>query len=318
MVGKTFWTSKAYAMQIYLPIAEMAVPVESLLLLGVVVGFLSGMFGVGGGFLMTPFLIFMGLPPAIAVGTQANQLVAGSLSGVLSHWRKGNVDFKLGGVMLAGSVMGSIVGVMVFRMLQYIGQIDLVIPILYVFLLGTMGAMMFFESLMVLIRNKGKSPAEEKPSLHHHPFFQALPYKMRFPRSRLYVSALLPGTIGFVGGLLVSIMGIGGGFLLVPAMIYLLGMPTLLVAGTSLFQIMLTTIFTTMLHATASHTVDMVLATVLIISGVVGVQIGVRVARRVTGAWGRVLLAGLLLLVSFELAGELLIRPADLYTATIW
>lgn len=304
-------------MQIYLPIAEMAVRGEAILLLGTLVGFLSGVFGVGGGFLMTPFLIFMGLPPAIAVGTQANQLVASSLSGVLGHWRKGNVDFKLGGVMMAGSMIGSVVGVVVFRMLQYIGQIDFIIPVLYVLLLGTMGAMMFFESLMVLIRNKGKTPTEEKPSLHHHPFFQAMPYKMRFPRSRLYVSALLPGGIGFVGGLLVSIMGIGGGFLLVPAMIYILGMPTLLVAGTSLFQIFLTTVFTTILHATTSQTVDLVLASLLIAGGVVGVQVGVRLARRITGAWARVALAGLLLLVSVELAGQLLLKPQDLYTAVV-
>lgn len=305
-------------MQIYLPIAEMAVPVESILVLGTVVGFLSGVFGVGGGFLMTPFLIFMGLPPAIAVGTQANQLVAGSLSGVLGHWKRGNVDFKLGGVMLAGSVIGSVVGVVLFKMLQYIGQIDFVIPVLYVVLLGTMGAMMFFESLMVLIRSKGKPASDEKPSLLTKPFFQALPYKMRFPRSRLYVSALVPATIGFVGGLLVSIMGIGGGFLLVPAMIYILGMPTLLVAGTSLFQILLTTVITTIMHATANHTVDLVLAALLIVGGVVGVQIGVRVARRITGAWARVALATLLLLISFQLAGQLFIRPADLYTATVW
>jgi hypothetical protein len=304
-------------MQIYLPIAEMAVPAEAILAVGTLVGFLSGVFGVGGGFLMTPFLIFMGLPPAIAVGTQANQLVAASLSGVLGHWRKGNVDFKLGGVMMGGSMIGSVIGVIVFKMLQYVGQIDLIIPVLYVVLLGTMGAMMFFESLMVLVRNKGKTPTEERPSLHHHPFFQALPYKIRFPRSRLYVSALLPGGIGFVGGLLVSIMGIGGGFLLVPAMIYILGMPTLLVAGTSLFQILLTTIFTTILHATANQTVDLVLATMLIAGGVVGVQLGVRVARRVTGAWARVALAGLLLLVSFELAAQLLIKPQDLYGAVV-
>lgn len=305
-------------MQIYLPIAEMAVRGEAILILGTVVGFLSGVFGVGGGFLMTPFLIFMGLPPAIAVGTQANQLVASSVSGVLGHWRKGNVDFKLGGIMLCGSMVGSVIGVIVFKMLQYIGQIDLIIPVLYVLLLGTMGTMMFFESLMVLVKNKGKAPAEDKPSLHHHPLFQALPYKMRFPRSRLYVSALLPAGIGFIGGLLVSIMGIGGGFLMVPAMIYILGMPTLLVAGTSLFQILLTTVFTTILHATASQTVDLVLASLLIAGGVVGVQVGVRVARRVTGAWGRVALASMLLLVSIELAGQLLIKPADLYTATVW
>lgn len=305
-------------MQIYLPIAEMAVPAESILLLGALVGFLSGVFGVGGGFLMTPFLIFMGLPPGIAVGTQANQLVAASLSGVLGHWRKGNVDFKLGGVMLAGSIAGSLVGVLVFRMLQYIGQVDLAIQILYVLLLGSMGIMMMVESTMSLIRARGKgtsAAAEDKPRLHHHPFFQALPYKMRFARSRLYISALLPAGIGFVGGLLVSIMGIGGGFLLVPAMIYILGMPTLLVAGTSLFQILITTILATIMHATTSQTVDLVLASMLIVSGVIGVQVGVRFSRRISGAWARVALAGLLLLVSFELAGQLLIAPVDLYTA---
>lgn len=296
----------------------MAVPAESILLLGTLVGFLSGVFGVGGGFLMTPFLIFMGLPPAIAVGTQANQLVAASMSGVLGHWKRGNVDFKLGGVMLAGSMVGSVLGVLVFRMLQYIGQIDVVIPILYVLLLGTMGGLMFFESLMVLIRSKGKAPAEEKPSLHHHPVFQKLPYKMRFPRSRLYVSAILPAGIGFVGGLLVSIMGIGGGFLLVPAMIYILGMPTLLVAGTSLFQILITTMFATLLHAVTNNTVDLVLASLLIVGGVIGVQVGVRFAKRLTGAWARVSLAALLLLVSFQLAGQLFIQPDDLYTATVW
>jgi uncharacterized membrane protein YfcA len=306
-------------MQIYLPIAEMAVPAESILLLGALVGFFSGVFGVGGGFLMTPFLIFMGLPPGIAVGTQANQLVAASLSGVLGHWRRGNVDFKLGGVMLAGSIAGALVGGGVFRLLQYIGQVDLAIQILYVLLLGTMGALMLFESLMTLVkaRKAGAAAAEDKPRLHHHPFFQALPYKMRFPRSRLYVSALLPAGIGFVGGLLVSIMGIGGGFLLVPAMIYILGMPTLLVAGTSLFQILITTMLATIMHATTSQTVDLVLASMLIVSGVIGVQVGVRFAKRISGAWARVALAGILLLVSFELAGQLLIAPADLYTAQV-
>jgi uncharacterized membrane protein YfcA len=306
-------------MQIYLPIAEMAVPAESILLLGALVGFFSGVFGVGGGFLMTPFLIFMGLPPGIAVGTQANQLVAASLSGVLGHWRRGNVDFKLGGVMLAGSIAGALVGGGVFRLLQYIGQVDLAIQILYVLLLGTMGALMLFESMMTLVkaRKAGAAAAEDKPRLHHHPFFQALPYKMRFPRSRLYVSALLPAGIGFVGGLLVSIMGIGGGFLLVPAMFYILGMPTLLVAGTSLFQILITTMLATIMHATTSQTVDLVLASMLIVSGVIGVQVGVRFAKRISGAWARVALAGILLLVSFELAGQLLIAPADLYTAQV-
>lgn len=302
-------------MQVYLPIAEMTVPAESILLLGTLVGILSGMFGVGGGFMTTPFLIFMGLPPAVAVGTQANQLVAASVSGVLGHLRRGNVDMKMGGVMLAGGMAGSFVGILVFKMLQHFGQIDLVISILYVVLLGGIGLMMLVESINALLRKSTGTEREE--GFRQHPWMQKLPYKMRFPRSRLYISALLPVGIGFIGGLLVSIMGIGGGFLLVPAMIYILGMPTLLVAGTSLFQIIFTTAFSTILHAVANHTVDLVLALLLIVGGVVGAQIGVRVARRVRGAPARFILALLVLVVSIELASELLIEPEELYSTTV-
>lgn len=302
-------------MQVYLPIAEMAVPAESILLLGTVVGFLSGVFGVGGGFLATPFLIFMGIPPAIAVGTQANQLVAASLSGLLGYMRRGDVDFKMGGIMLSGSVVGSIIGVFIFRMLQHFGQIDIVIPVLYVLLLGTMGIMMLTESVSTALLKKGKDDVTTR--LHNHPFLLNLPYKMRFPRSRLYISALIPCTIGMVGGLLVSILGIGGGFLLVPAMIYILGMPTLLVAGTSLFQILVTTIIATVMHAMANHTVDLVLAFLLIVGGVVGAQIGARTAKRVRGVYARIFLAVLLLLVAMQLAGVLLIRPDEIYSTAV-
>lgn len=302
-------------MQIYLPIAEMVVSVEAILLLGTVVGFLSGVFGVGGGFLTTPFLIFLGLPPAVAVGTQANQLVAVSTNGFLGHWRRGNVDLKLGSVMLGGSIVGTIIGIMIFRLLQHIGQIDVVIPILYVMLLGSMGCLMLVESLSAAFRKGGAK--ERRSRLYHHPIFLALPYKMRFPDSRLYVSALLPAGIGFVGGMLVSILGIGGGFLLVPAMIYLLGMPTLLVAGTSLYQIMISTVIATILHAATNHTVDLVLAALLIVGGVIGAQVGVRAARRLKGVTARILLAAILLLVSFELAGELLIPPTELYSVVV-
>lgn len=298
-------------MQIYLPIAEMTVPAESVLALGMVVGLLSGMFGVGGGFMTTPFLIFMGLPPAVAVGTQSSQLVASSVSGVLGHWRRGNVDLKIGSVMLAGSIGGSVIGIIIFRILQHMGQIDLVINVLYVVLLGSIGSMMLIESIFALLK-KEKEESGEK-GLSQHPLVKALPYKMRFPRSKLYVSALLPGGIGFIGGLLVSIMGIGGGFLLVPAMIYILGMPTLLVAGTSLFQIIFTTAFSAILHASLNHTVDLVLAMMLIIGGVIGAQIGVRLARKVKGAVARIILALLVVFVSIELAGELLLRPEELY-----
>lgn len=302
-------------MQVYLPIAEMSVPAESILLLGTFVGFLSGVFGVGGGFLMTPFLIFMGIPPAIAVGTQANQLVAASVSGLFSHTKRGNVDFKMGGMMLSGSLIGSVIGVLLFRLLQHIGQIDVVIPLLYILLLTTMGLMMLTESISTLLLKKDHEGST--PTLQHHPFFQKLPYKMRFPRSRLYISALVPAGIGFIGGLLVSILGVGGGFILVPAMIYILGMPTLLVVGTSLFQIMITTIVSTMMHAVANHSVDLVLAFLLIIGGVVGAQMGIRAGKRIKGVYARIILAAMLLLVSFELASELLIRPHELYSAAV-
>ena len=301
-------------MLVYLPIAEMAVPAEIILMLGVLVGFLSGVFGVGGGFLMTPFLIFMGLPPGVAVGTQANQLVAASLSGLLGYMKRGDVDFKIAGVMLSGSLAGSVLGVLIFGMLQHFGQIDIVIPVLYIVLLGTMGMMMLTESISSLLKKKS---GDDTVRLHNHPWLADLPYKMRFPRSRLYISALIPCGIGFIGGLLVSILGIGGGFLLVPAMIYILGMPTLLVAGTSLFQILVTTIMATVMHATVNQTVDLVLAFLLIIGGVVGAQIGVRISRRIKGAYARIFLAVLLLLVSVELASELFIRPMELYTTAV-
>ncbi len=302
-------------MQIYLPIAEMSVPAESILLLGTFVGFLSGVFGVGGGFLMTPFLIFMGIPPAIAVGTQANQLAAASVSGLLSHTKRHNVDYKIGGIMLCGSLVGSFLGILVFRMLQHFGQIDFIIPLLYVLLLSVMGVMMLTESLTAVLLKK--TPESTTPQLHHRAFFQNLPYKMRFPRSRLYISALVPAGIGFIGGVLVSILGVGGGFILVPAMIYILGMPTLLVVGTSLFQILITTIFATAMHAVANHSVDLVLAFLLIIGGVVGAQLGIRAGKKIKGVYARIILACLLLLISIQLAGQLLLTPAELYVTVV-
>lgn len=303
-------------MQIYLPIAEMTVPAEAIFFLGVSVGFLSGVFGVGGGFMTTPFLIFFGLPPAIAVGTQACQLVATSVTGVLGHWRRGHVDFRIGAVMLGGGIVGSLLGAGIFRVLQHLGQIDIAIAILYVLLLGSIGIMMLIESLSVLMKRKDAS-TESLTGWRQSRFIRGLPWKMRFPKSKLYISALIPAGIGCLGGLLVSIMGIGGGFLLVPAMIYILGMPSLLVAGTSLFQIMFTTAFSTIIHATANHTVDLVLAGLLISGSVVGAQVGVRAARKIRGAQARIILALLVLIVSVELAGELLIRPAELYTAAV-
>src|SRR5690349_1547177 len=244
-------------MQVYLPIAEMSVNALLILGMGALVGFLSGLFGVGGGFLMTPLLIFIGVPPAVAVASQANQLVAASVSGVLAHWRRRNVDVKMGVVMLVGGNIGTLFGVWIFGLLQRMGQIDLAISLFYVAILGLVGGMMLVESARALVRRR-RAPARRK--LHHHTWLHGLPFKMRFPRSKLYVSALVPVGIGMVGGILVAVMGTGGGFLLVPAMIYLLGMPTAMVAGTSLFQIIFTTAIATFLQAASNHTVDVLLA----------------------------------------------------------
>jgi uncharacterized protein len=298
-------------MQIYLPIAEMSVNALLILVMGGAIGFLSGMFGVGGGFLMTPFLIFIGIPPAVAVGTQANQLVAASVSGVLAHWRRGNVDVKLGFVMLAGGLAGTAVGVWIFGLLQSLGQIDLVISLTYVLFLGVVGSLMLAESARSLMRRRKPG---QRSKLHKHIWLHGLPFKMRFPRSRLYVSALLPGGIGLVGGLLVAIMGIGGGFLLVPAMIYLLGMPTALVAGTSLFQIIFSTGIATFLHAATNNTVDVVLAMLLLVGGVIGAQFGTRAGGYLKPDQARLILGLMVVLVASKLAFDLVTVPEDLYS----
>ncbi|CAK0765736.1 putative membrane transporter protein [Azospirillaceae bacterium] len=297
-------------MQIYLPIAEMSVNALVLLGMGSVIGFLSGMFGVGGGFLLTPFLIFIGIPPAVAVGTQANQLLAASVSGVLAHWRRGNVDVHLGAVMLVGGALGSLLGVVLFNVLQRLGQIDLVISLCYVFLLGTIGLMMFVESIKTIYRGRlGVVPRKtQRLSRWRH-----LPFKMRFQRSKLYISALTPGGIGFVGGVLVAVMGIGGGFLLVPAMIYILEMPIALVAGTSLFQIAFTTAVTTVLQAVTNRTVDFVLALLLVIGSVIGAQLGSQAAGRLRPEVARALLALLVLMVVVKLAIDLVATPEERY-----
>ncbi|KAA0685112.1 sulfite exporter TauE/SafE family protein [Azospirillum brasilense] len=302
-------------MQVYLPIAEMSVNALLVLGMGGLVGFLSGMFGVGGGFLMTPLLIFIGVPPAIAVGTQANQLVAASVSGVLAHWRRGNVDVKLGVVMLLGGMVGTVVGVWIFSILQRIGQIDAAITLSYVFFLGTIGTMMMVEASRALIRRR--APTAKRGKLHRHMWLHGLPLKMRFQRSKLYISALLPAAIGAIGGMLVAIMGIGGGFMLVPAMIYLLNMPTGLVAGTSLFQIIFTTAMATLLQAATNQTVDVMLALLLLIGGVVGAQFGTKAGGRLRGEQARLLLASLVVAVALKLAFDLVVEPNDVFTISM-
>jgi uncharacterized protein len=302
-------------MQVYLPIAEMSVNALAILALGGMVGFLSGLFGVGGGFLMTPLLIFVGVPPAVAVGTQSNQLVGASVSGVIGHWRRGNVDFRMGLVLLAGGLVGSVIGVYLFNVLRRIGQIDLVISLLYVILLGTVGGLMLAESVRAMLRRRSKAGVRRK--LHQHIWLHGLPFKMRFHKSRLYISAVVPVVIGLLGGVAVAILGVGGGFFMVPAMIYLLGMPTAVVPGTSLFQIIFTTAAVTVLQAVTNHTVDGMLALLLLAGGVVGVQFGTRFGSGLRGEQMRALLALLVVGVCIKLFVDLVIPPDDVYSIVV-
>jgi len=293
-------------MEIYLPIAQMSVNPLIVLAMGGGVGILSGMLGIGGGFLMTPLLMFIGIPPAVAVATQSNQLVAASISGVIAHWRRRNVDFKLGLVMLFGGGLGSALGVAIFARLKALGQVDLVISLTYVLFLGSISSLMMVDNFRVLIQRRS---APRRRKLHEHNALLRLPLRMRFPRSGLYISALAPLAIGFAGGMMVAIMGTGGGFLLVPAMIYILGMPAGLVAGTSLFQIIFTTGITTFLQSVTTHAVDIVLAVVLIAGGVIGAPIGTRLGNVLRPEYARLILALIVLSVAVKLALDLLITP---------
>ena len=298
-------------MLIYLPIAEVSVNAFVLLGLGGLVGVLSGMFGVGGGFLMTPLLFFIGIPPAVAVATEANQIVASSFSGVLAHLRRKTVDLKMGTVLLIGGLVGAALGVVLFNYLKSLGQVDLLVRLCYVVFLGIIGTLMFVESLRALrkMARGTPAPAKKKHGLIHH-----LPFKMRFRVSGLYISVIPPLIVGFCVGILAAIMGVGGGFIMVPAMIYLLGMPTKVVVGTSLFQIIFVTGFTTLLHATTNYTVDVMLAVLLLVGGVIGAQIGARIGVRLKAEQLRILLALMVLVVCGKLALDLLIMPSELYS----
>ena len=300
-------------MQLYLPIAEVSVNIFLLLGIGGVVGFLSGLFGVGGGFLITPLLLFIGVPPGIAVATGANQVVASSISGVLAQLKRKAVDFRMGFVLLIGGLLGSWGGVGGFAWMTKLGQVDLFVQLSYVLFLGLIGAMMFFESARALLRSRRPGSAPVRRS-HVHTWVHGLPLKMKFRASGLYISVLPPLAVGALVGFLAGIMGVGGGFILVPAMIYLLGMPTKVVIGTSLFQIIFVTGFTTVVHAVNSHTVDMMLALLLIVGGVIGAQIGSQVGLRLKGEQLRILLALLVLAVAIKIAFDLLLRPAELYS----
>ena len=299
-------------MQVYLPIAEVSVNAFLLLGLGGIVGILSGMFGVGGGFLMTPLLFFIGIPPAVAVATEANQIVASSFSGVLAHLKRKTVDLKMGTVLLIGGLIGAALGVMLFNQLKSMGQVDLLVKLCYVVFLGVVGGLMFIESLNAIRRSRGAAGAV--PQRRKHGLVHALPFKMKFRVSGLYISVIPPLLVGLCVGILAAIMGVGGGFIMVPAMIYLLGMPTKVVIGTSLFQIIFVTGFTTLLHATTNFTVDIVLAVLLLVGGVIGAQIGTRIGVKMKAESLRILLAIMVLAVCGKLALDLLLTPAELYS----
>jgi uncharacterized membrane protein YfcA len=300
-------------MQIYLPIAELPVNALVILAMGGAVGFLSGMFGVGGGFLMTPLLIFLGIPPAVAVGTQSTQVVASSVTGALAHWRNSSIDFKMGGVMLAGGVLGSISGIFIFRLLTRIGQIDLMISIIYVVFLTIIGAMMMTESLRAMLAARRGTPIPASRG-GQHSWIHGLPFKMRFRRSKLYISVIPPVLVGFFVGMLSAIMGVGGGFIMIPAMIYLLRMPTSVVIGTSLFQIVFVTALTGVMHSVENQTVDAMLGLLLVVGGVIGAQYGVRAASRLKGEHLRAMLAALVLLMGLRLGWDLVTPPVDFYS----
>jgi uncharacterized membrane protein YfcA len=300
-------------MQIYLPISEVAVNAFLLLGLGGMVGILSGMFGVGGGFLLTPLLFFIGIPPPVAVATGANQIVASSVSGLLAHLKRKTVDLRMGTVLLIGGLVGAYIGVLLFNMLKQLGQVDLLVQLCYVVFLGIIGSLMFVESLRAL----SKSRRGARPPRKKHTWIHALPFKMRFRASGLYISVIPPLLVGLCVGVLAAIMGVGGGFIMVPAMIYLLGMPTKVVVGTSLFQIIFVAAFTTMLHATTNYTVDVMLALLLIVGGVIGAQIGTSIGTRLKAEQLRVGLAGLVVAVCLKLALDLLIIPSEAYSIAV-
>ena len=300
-------------MDVYLPIANLAVNGLVIVLLGAATGILSGIFGVGGGFLTTPLLIFYGVPPTVAAASAASQVTGASVSGVFAHSRRGGVDYQIGAVGVAGGVIGASIGALLFRLLESLGQIDTVINILYVLLLGTIGALMGRESLQSLkaSRDGGRPRAAKR---RHHPLVASLPMRWRFYRSGLYISPLAPLLVGVVVGILTMLMGVGGGFILVPAMLYILGMSANVVVGTSLFQILFVTMAATMMHSLTTKAVDIVLAGLLLLGSVTGAQLGTRIAQLAKPEVLRLLLAGTVLAVALRMAFGLGVRPDEVYS----
>ncbi|MBU3078023.1 sulfite exporter TauE/SafE family protein [Sphingomonas quercus] len=300
-------------MDIYLPIAGLSVNMLVIVGMGVVVGLLSGLFGVGGGFLTTPLLIFYGIPPAVAVASASTQVTGASVSGVFAHMRRGGVDFRMGAVLVVGGILGAGLGAVLFRLLQASGQIDTVIGLIYVLLLGTIGGMMANESIRAILAiRRGQAPRHGMR--RHNPLIAALPMRWRFYRSGLYISPLAPLLLGIATGVLTVLLGVGGGFVIVPAMIYLLGMATSVVVGTSLFQILFVTAATTMIHATTTRAVDIVLGMLLLLGSVTGAQIGAHFAQRIKPEWLRLMLALIVLAVALRMALGLGWRPEEIYT----
>ena len=300
-------------MSIYLPIAEMNVNILLIIFIGMLVGGLSGLFGVGGGFLMTPLLIFLGIPPAVAVGTEAPHVLASSISGAIAHWRRRNVDIKMGFILLLGGIAGSTVGVNIFKILIGFGQVDLIIQLLFIFFLGLVGFSMLFESARTTIK-KYRTTSTIRTKLHQHSWLHGLPFKMRFHRSKLYISTIPPLLIGFVVGILSAMMGVGGGFIMIPAMVYILGMSTNVVVGTSLFQIIFVTANSTFFQSYLNQTVDIVLASFMILGGVIGAQIGARLGSRFRAEYLRGALAFIVLMVCLKIFLDLTLTPSELFS----
>ena len=300
-------------MEIYLPIAELPVNVFLMFAMGIAVGFISGMFGIGGGFLMTPLLIFIGISPAVAVASVASHIAASSCSGVIAYWRRRALDFALALMLLGGGLIGTMVGVWLFSVLRSLGQLDLMIGLSYVTLLGVVGGLMIIESLRAIARARNGRPAEiHRPG--SHTWIHGLPFKVRFKQSKIYVSAIPLWVIGFSVGFIGAIMGIGGGFLLVPALIYIMRVPTAVVVGTSMVLTLVTMGAATIMHAATNHLVDVVLALILMVGGVIGAQFGARAGQKIRGEQLRLLLGILVMLVGLRFAFELMLRPSNLFS----
>jgi len=299
-------------MDVYLPVAGMSMNIFLLVGLGAMVGFMSGLFGVGGGFIMTPLMMMAGIPPAVAAASDSNQIVAGAASGAYAHWRLRNVDIKMGLVLLIGGLVGGTIGVQLVKLLRELGNIEFVMKALYVLMLSTIGGAMFWESLQTLRRSRRQAATPPRETKHRVSIWSRLPLQMTFAQSNLRTSAIFPFIIAMFVGLLAAILGVGGGFIMVPAMIYVIGMPTIVAVGTDLFQIVITTANVTLQQAVANHTVDLLLAMLLLIGSTVGAQFGARVGRRLRGEQIRILLAIIVLVFAVKFVFDLLLQPDNL------